>query len=70
MNNPFHKEKGIRLIRRTEWFNNQIESRTNFPEYNAAKGMGDMATIAIHPQRATVDKGIAIIFESKNSNGN
>ena len=70
MDNPFHKEKGIELMTRTEWFNNQIEHHTNLPKYNAATGMKETDTIAIQPQSATVDNGIAIMLDNKNNNGN
>ena len=70
IDNPDHKANGIELIRRTKWFNNQMIPPTIFPQYNAAIGIEDIATTAIHPQRAAVDSGIAIIFDSKNNNGN
>jgi hypothetical protein len=70
IDNPFHKEKGMELMTRTEWFNSQIEHHTNLPRYSAAAGMKEIDTTAIQPQSATVDNGIATIFDNKNNKGN
>jgi hypothetical protein len=66
---PSHNEKGIALIKRTVWFNSHIETVMAFPKYNAIECSGEINTRRMHPQRATVESGIAIIFANKNSTG-
>ena len=64
-----HNEKGSALIKRTIWFNNQIEAETPLPRYNATRWRGEINTRTMHPQRATVESGIAIILDNKNITG-
>lgn len=70
MNKPPHKENGIELMPRIEISNNQMKVHSRLPQYIAAKGIGEMATNPTQPIRMSVDKGIAIIFDSKNNKGN
>ena len=67
---PFHKENGMELIRRIKWFRSQIARLVTFPRYNGIMATGDIAMIAMQPQRIMVDKGIASIFDNKNNKGN
>jgi hypothetical protein len=70
MNKPPHEENGIELMPRIEMSNSQMKAHTSLPKYIAAKGIGEIATSAIQPKRTRVDKGIAIIFDTKNNKGN
>ena len=64
-----HNEKGSALTKRTTWFKSQIEAETPLPRYNATRWIGETNTRTMHPQRATVERGIAIMLDNKNITG-